>query len=77
MFYDISSFWPNGMDYEAHPDSRRSYHRGETGRSASGIIPSKTHYKSLISLSEGTSERRDLEEDKEDYYRRDSDSGAS
>ena len=55
---------------------RRSHHRGETGGSASGTIPSETYYKSLISLSEGTSERRDLKEDKEDYYRRNSDPGA-
>jgi hypothetical protein len=47
---------------------RRDHHRGEAGRAATDTLPSETYYKSLISLSEGTSERRDFKRGEEDYH---------
>jgi hypothetical protein len=47
---------------------RRGHHRGEADGATISTLLSETYHKSLISLSEGTSERRDFERGEEDYY---------
>jgi hypothetical protein len=48
--------------------SRRGHHKGEADGAVTGTLLSETYHKSLIGLSEGTSERRDFERGEEDHH---------